>query len=99
MDSTATSALNVSISHLTIADGVAQSGGGLLNLGGDVTLTDVELVNNQSVPDADGNSFGGAVLNIGTASNLTVSDSTLAGNRATGFVDRQNRGRYVLAHD
>jgi subtilisin-like proprotein convertase family protein len=64
----------VSISGLTIANGDAPSGGGVLNEG-ELTLDHVVLQDNHA-------SVGGAILSGGTSANLTLRDSTVTHNSA-----------------
>ncbi|NEO86363.1 MAG: DUF4347 domain-containing protein [Spirulina sp. SIO3F2] len=55
-------------------------GGGLLNVGGTVTITNSEITNNSALDD------GGGVLNVGTGSSIatmTISGSTISGNRSS----------------
>ncbi|HMC89491.1 MAG TPA: hypothetical protein VKI17_08080, partial [Gemmataceae bacterium] len=71
-------AANVSISGLTIADGLATQGGGILNeTGSTLSLSQCILANNQ----AQGGQGGGALLNE-TGASLSLTGSTLSGNQA-----------------
>lgn len=79
----------VAIDDLTIADGVATdapvedfaSGGGLLNLSGDVTLTNVHVEKNRS----DGVVANGAGVANWIGANTTVNNSTFADNQSIGL--------------
>ncbi len=64
---------DVTISGLTLADGRASTGGGIINRG-KLTLTDCTLSGNTAT------AFGGGLYNIGT---LTMTGCTLSGNTAT----------------
>ncbi|HJQ26797.1 MAG TPA: HYR domain-containing protein [Blastocatellia bacterium] len=68
------SQITVDISGLTISDGMATTGGGVLN-NGMLDLRNVVLSGNTAPGD------GGGIYNAGT---LTIDISTLAGNSATG---------------
>jgi parallel beta-helix repeat protein len=72
------SGATVIISGLTIANGSdnGTGGGGILNNGGTVTVSNCELVNNT----ANGSNGGGGILNNGGT--LTVSGNTFLGNQA-----------------
>jgi hypothetical protein len=64
----------VTIAGLTICNGFAGDGGGILNHGGNVTVNNCALTNNYA-------GFGGAIVNwFGT---LTISGCTLTGNQFT----------------
>jgi hypothetical protein len=77
------SGLHVTIAGLTIANGLAGSGGGIEIELATLTLSHVTLENNRAVGSAGGgNAFGGGVSNVGGT--LNVSDCTFAGNRAVG---------------
>ena len=74
---------DVAINDLTVADGVAGAtlgpialGGGILNQGGTLTVTDVKFANNQAAGLLSG---GGAVANVFGAS-TTLVDSSFHGN-------------------
>ena len=66
-------AADVTISGLTLADGRASTGGGIINRG-KLALTDCTLSGNTAT------AFGGGLYNIGT---LTMIGCTLSGNTAT----------------
>jgi uncharacterized protein (TIGR03118 family) len=71
--------VTVTIAGLTISDGLADHGGGILDeAGASLTLSHVTLCGNQAV----GGLGGGAIFNDAGAS-LTVSDSSLTANQAT----------------
>jgi hypothetical protein len=90
---------NVTIDDITIADGLAtdgaassfgftySSGGGLLNLGGNVTLNRVHVVDNAALAITQRSpvAIGGGVANWFGAS-MTVNQSTFADNQATGAI-------------
>ena len=68
----------VTIAGLTVADGLADFGGGILNgPGASLTLTHCTLIDNQAVGVG---AKGGGLLNQGTA---TVTGSTFIGNQAS----------------
>jgi hypothetical protein len=77
---------SVSISGLTIADGHAYDGAGILDDGGNLSLSEVILANNL----ADGRlsdlriADGGGITALHGAS-VTVADSTFGGNKAVGL--------------
>ena len=87
------SGIEVMISNLTIADGLATDltkghstsialGGGIRNVGARVALSDVTLVNNQAIaPAPNTGAGGGGVANIFGAT-LTVTRGNFTGNRA-----------------
>src|SRR5205823_1357935 len=84
------SAEQVSISGLTVADGLATGrqalGGGLLNSGGgQVNLTEVTFTNNLARGDTGPNPIagGGAVANVSGGA-LTIVASTFTGNQSFG---------------
>ncbi len=52
------------VAHLTIADGLALQGGGILNMGGRISLEEVKLVNNAASCQAEGQAAGGALFNL-----------------------------------
>ena len=66
--------VNFTIQSLTIADGLAYSGGGIENVDGTVTVISSTFSRNYSAGHA-----GGAIYNFGT---LTVTNSTFSGNGA-----------------
>jgi len=76
-------AANVTIAGLTIANGLALSGGGINNLGS-LYLVDCAVVNNTAQGDSGnllGGGFGGGIYSAGT---LFLANSTLSGNQAIG---------------
>ncbi|MFO0914767.1 MAG: hypothetical protein U0795_17545 [Pirellulales bacterium] len=99
------STTDVELNHLTIADGFATDvvdggafgtttgGGGILNLGGNLTLSYVTVANNVSdtqasfigQPGKPAQSYGGGIFNRGNA-HLTATHTTFSGNLATAAV-------------
>lgn len=80
---------SVSISRLTITNGVADAsavggsiGGGIRNAGGTLSLSTVTLSNNIAL-GSTGNGEGGGIANV-SAGQITASGVTLKGNVATG---------------
>ena len=69
------SGIQFTLKHLTIADGSAFQGGGLIN-GGTVTITNSTFDHNSALAG------GGGIINEGT---LTITNSTFA-NNSTGFI-------------
>jgi hypothetical protein len=72
----------VGISGLTIANGSANQGGGVLN-NGTLTIDDTVFQNNTATASIADSIGGGAIYNAGT---LTVSGSTFSGNSTTDSV-------------
>src|SRR5262249_18570619 len=72
--------LTVNIAGLTITHGRALEGGGILNVGSSLTLSNDILSYNESV-----NLGSGGAINNRNGASLTVTASTFIGNRATGF--------------
>jgi CSLREA domain-containing protein len=71
---------NAAISAVTIRDGstpAAGVGGGILNQGGSLAISNSTLTNNQT------NAFGGGISNL-AAGTLTLTNVTISGNRASG---------------
>src|SRR5579859_6671844 len=81
--------VTVTIASLTISDGLADHGGGILDeANASLTLANVVLSNNH----ASGGLGGGAIFNAAGAS-LSIIDSTLTGNQAnTAVAFRPNKG-------
>ncbi len=85
-------ATDVVIDGLTIADGLAAGhtalGGGILNTGGHVTISQVIFTTNQArgeqSPAATAAAGGGAIANVFGAT-LTVTASTFSGNKSFGL--------------
>jgi hypothetical protein len=86
---------NVSISGVTIQHGLASVGGGLLNSGGQVSLSSVAVLQNRAIggaiaqeSNATGaaingtNGMGGGIYNA--SGSVSISNSTIAGNQAQG---------------
>lgn len=70
---------NVSLKSLTIANGYASGGGGILNNNGaTLTVNNCTFTSNKSIEG----SAGGAIANFGT---LNANQSTFSANRASGF--------------
>jgi hypothetical protein len=82
---TITGSNNVIISGLTISDGkVVGNGGGILNTGSTLILSDVLLSQNEAVATPGvGNGRGGGVANV-SGGTLTVTGALITGNRALG---------------
>ena len=83
---------SVSISGLTIAGGSVTApdlglpfaaGGGLLNVGGNVTLIDDTIAGDQ-VSNASGGALGGGLANVGAAATMTLERSTIEADGASG---------------
>jgi hypothetical protein len=66
----------LTLNGLNIVDGRADRGGGILNNGGTVTLTNVEMFRNDAF-------FGGGIFNNGGGT-VTITNSTLSENRGQG---------------
>jgi hypothetical protein len=77
------SGLTVKIASLTISDGLAAQGGGIENLASNLTLSAVNLSNDQAIGAAGGDAQGGGVFNGGAAS-LRVVDSVFTNDLARG---------------
>ncbi|HEU4599162.1 MAG TPA: choice-of-anchor Q domain-containing protein, partial [Solirubrobacterales bacterium] len=88
-----------SLTGLTVADGIAATGGGISNESGSLTLTRVAVVGNEAtqaflssvLPD------GGGIYSLGP---LTLSESVVSGNRATaseGIFETKARGGGIFA--
>jgi hypothetical protein len=95
-----TTGQNVSISGLTITQGFAlDQGGGILNQGSNLTLSEDVLSRNVVFGSATTGGRGGALRSLGGA--LTITDCSIAGNQALGgtapFGDALGGGIYVLA--
>src|SRR5262245_15610730 len=81
-----TAGVTVGIDQLTITQGRASAGGGVLNDGGSLTLSHVVLSDNRAIGIAgvaNGFGNGGAIRNQSGAT-LAVSHSTFTGNQALG---------------
>jgi hypothetical protein len=91
----------VAVSGLTIADGLAATatpvpsvsiplvslGGGILNDGGTVTVSDVSFANNAAIGVSPTlTSSGGAIANLGSGASLTIDDTAFLNNQALGAV-------------
>ena len=83
---------SVSISGLTIAGGSVTApdvglpfaaGGGVLNVGGNVTLAD-DTMTGDSVSNALGGALGGGLANVGDAATMVIRDSAIDGDSAVG---------------
>ena len=66
------------LNRLTVADGWASDGGGILNDGGTVTVSN-SVFSGNSVQGMDDGGEGGAIYNNGT---VTVNNSAFTGNSA-----------------
>jgi hypothetical protein len=93
---------DVSISGLTIADGkAADTGGGILNDGSNLTLTGDELTHNVAFESATSAARGGAMRSLAgalTIRNCRITDNqALAAGGASAFGDALGGGLYVLA--
>jgi hypothetical protein len=76
------SSAHVAIDDLTIADGRADNGGGILNAGGTLTLAHDVIADNQALGATGSGAKGGGVFNQGGT--LTVEDSTFRDNLVWG---------------
>jgi hypothetical protein len=79
---------NVTLAHMTITGGLASEGGGILDQGGNLTVVDSQVMNNNAIgtPGATGSS-GGDGLGGGIAlegGSLSVVASMISGNVAQG---------------
>jgi hypothetical protein len=90
----------VTIAGLTITDGLAVGsgltggGGGILNVGSTLTLTQDVLSNNEVHPESGG-ANGGASSNV-TGARLTVADCTFIHNRSIGGSGAAGNGGGIL---
>jgi hypothetical protein len=91
---------NVTISGVTIENGQAQIGGGLLNQGGTVTLSDCDLDFNLARPAASDSSngvMGGAIASVGGA--LVIQHTTIERGIAFAYPtgdNAQGGGIYII---
>jgi hypothetical protein len=89
-DIAASHATTVTISGLTIKNGLANQGGGILDLGSSLTLTSCTLANNQAVGAAGApfnDASGGALAVLGSAPagmTVTITGCEFLSNSATG---------------
>jgi hypothetical protein len=95
VSNTGLTATQVDVRGLTITGGLAAEGGGILNAGGVLTLTDVILSGNRAAGAAGaggggGSGLGGGIANEGGA--LTLVHSTLADNIAQGGAGAGGQG-------
>lgn len=71
---------NVTLKHLTVRNGKTsvndESGGGILNLGGDLSLDYCKVTNNVGI--SSGGGYGGGIATID--GNLTINNSTITNN-------------------
>jgi hypothetical protein len=74
---------SAALDGLTIANGAADSGGGILNVGGSLDLDHMLFVGNLASAD---NAVGGAVFSTGAGASLSVEHSGFLGNQARGAV-------------
>src|SRR2546421_5161814 len=74
--------INVTISGLTVAQGKATQGGGLFNLGGNLSLSNMVVAGNPAQGSSGGNGLGGGAYSLGGA--LTITGSTFSNNQALG---------------
>ena len=92
----------VTLDHVRVTDGNATGGGGIANESGTMTIVS-SLIDANIVATSNGNGDGGGILNIGGngQANLTVRDTTIAGNRAqsTGRRDHLPQQRPADGHD
>lgn len=92
----------LSLVEVTVADGVANSGGGLANVGGTVTIRDSTFTNNRAPADTGAGGDAGAILNFGEPTNpasLTIETSTISTNIARltgGIFSYNNAGNTVV---
>src|SRR4051794_39341073 len=86
------SLVKVTIGNLTITDGLAPRGGGVLDEGAALTLHDDVLTKNQALGVKAGDpGQGGAVADTGAGASLTVRNSTFTANLARGAVGINGR--------
>jgi hypothetical protein len=83
--------IDVSISGLTLANGLAQSppgernGGAIFNYNADLTVTSSVLTGNRALGSSINDGYGGAICTCsGEAGSLTIRNSTVSGNTAGG---------------
>jgi LPXTG-site transpeptidase (sortase) family protein len=73
---------NLTLNNITISNGYADDGGGILNFGGTLTITNSTVSNNSAVSTDISSAYGGAIFNDSTGT-LTIKNSTFTGNSAT----------------
>jgi hypothetical protein len=74
---------NVTISKLTIKNGLSDNGGGIWNDHATLTINNCMISDNRALPPFNQGAFGDGILNLGSVSGsatLTVNNSTLSGN-------------------
>ncbi len=71
--------VNLDVTAITLARGATTFGGGINNQGGTVSLTNSTVSNSRVFIVVVTGGFGGGIYNTGT---LTISNSTISGNRA-----------------
>jgi hypothetical protein len=77
------SGANLTLQNLTVEGGhVTTQGGGILDLGGNVSLTQVVVQSNKVLANAGLNAQGGGIFASGGT--LTIKNSTIQGNSASG---------------
>jgi hypothetical protein len=90
---------NVSIAGLTISEGRANAGGGILvEDSASLSISNCSLTDNEALGDAAGGGFGGGIEDFSTGT-LTVSNSTFDANKAiaVGFNDPIVSASYIFA--
>jgi len=88
-----------SLTGLTVSGGIAGRGGGISGEGGSLTLTRVAVVGNEATEAFVGSAVpdGGGIYSLGP---LTLSESTVSGNRAIateGLLETKARGGGIFA--
>jgi hypothetical protein len=94
------SLIDVSISGLTVANGQASEGGGIIDRGENLTLDRVRVLSN-SASDVEGGNGGGIALQGNTGS-LTIRQSIITGNDAGGIgggIYVEDNGGAILIQD
>ncbi len=92
----------LSLVEVTVMNGVANSGGGLANVGGSVSIQNSTFTQNRAPADTGAGGDSGAILNVGTAelpASLTIETSTISTNFARlvgGIFSAGNAGNRVV---
>ena len=84
----------VTMTDLTVTHGQAQYGGGMyINDSAAVQLTDVNITRNHAVSTTGaGTGYGGGIYISSTSTNVTISNSSINGNTATGVAGTSSAG-------
>ena len=75
----------LTLDEVAVVGGEANSGGGVANLAGDLTITQSTFSGNQAPAEVDAGGDAGAILNVGNAkvpATLQIDTSTVSGNDA-----------------